>query len=169
MYYLPVLALLTACNSQPLSPVMEEVVHDYQLWMEDSIDYLHDELNEDPNWPHNIVPIVEQSWKTNYYQTEVSRDPTVAGRAQPALGRVTLITSHQLWEYSLDNYIENREAAEDCVQPHHIDQLSFTVYVLCHENAHMIHIKPHSDVYYIGNVCKYIAFREHLDWAEKCY
>jgi hypothetical protein len=170
---LPFLFLL-GCNRSPLSPDLEEIVLDYQYWAEDNVERIQERLNLWDDWHHNVSKLDDQSWDSEYYEREIHREKkeATAGLAHPKNEKIFIVTTHPLWKYIRRDYADNKESWEDCDDlgdgVEHGWQSANAVFVLCHENAHVLGIKPHDDVYDLGFVCKDLRTQEINDWLSDC-
>ena len=159
-------------NLEPVKDsVVAELIYDYQLWMEDNLGILDEELSEVEGWDHDISYLAEQSWNSEYFIEEDYPGPeNVMAYALPARGRIILITAHPIWDFVLNDYENIKSYYYRCELggDRWILQTSRGFNTLAHENAHNIFIEPHEDVYLLGDTVQYIR-ESHINvWKEEC-
>jgi hypothetical protein len=170
MFRLIPLLLAFGCVSE-LTPLQEEIVLDYQIWIEESTNEVQEELDSFHHWDHNIGPLAKQSWESEYHLRDF-RKKKVAAKARPATGDIYIDPETWYWKWIEKDYLLYKESAETCGNKGNgvmfAHKAAYAAYILCHENAHNIHIKSHKDVYLIGETCKQVRIHMASNWLENC-
>lgn len=167
---LPLLALL-GCASE-LTPLQKEIIHDYQVWIDDNSDEVQEYLvDHKTKWRHDVSDIGIQSWGSDYYQKNLQDEFTVA-QAAPMSGKIYIDPRHKYWKWIEEDYLFYRDAWDDCgddgeLVMHGWDSAN-AAFVLCHENGHNLGIRPHKDVYSIGDACKEVRVQEISTKLREC-
>jgi len=170
---LPFLIFLGCSQKEELTLKQKEIVLDYQNWIEDNSERLQSYF-DGVDWDYSARGIAKQSSKSDYYQRDLwnNKNETTLAKANPYRGEIYIITDHFLWEFIEEDYFINRDAWDNCTDTGMGVQFGWqsadVAYVLCHENAHMVRIKPHSDVYAIGEMCEELRVQEVNDWLRDC-